>query len=186
MLDFVRTQDFLIENFFKLLVTNFPFLIPLFSKITFFGSFGFMFFASIFIICIFIIFSVLMSDDNFLYKNLPPFLVAILLSSVVTYYAKIYFGEVGPANRILYESDFSFPSGHAAMTTAFFGILYYLFRKSIRSKNKKYIFFIFTLATILLICISRLVLDVHYFSDVVAGVGVGIFGLVSGVIVYKK
>ena len=57
---------------------------------------------------------------------------------------------------------------------------------AMKNKNQKIIFFIFTHLMILLIGLSRLILNVHFLSDILVGYIIGIFGLLCGVLVYTK
>ncbi len=75
---------------------------------------------------------------------------------------------------------FSFPSGHALVTTAVFGICAYLFAENRPALKKPA--YIFTAFFIFLIGLSRVVMGVHYPSDVIAGWFFG--GLVLYVMVW--
>ena len=71
--------------------------------------------------------------------------------------------------RLVNESGYSFPSGHAMASFSFYGfIIYLIYRSNIQNKYKK-ILYIFLSLIILLIGISRIYLGVHYASDVLAG-----------------
>ena len=80
--------------------------------------------------------------------------------------------------RMVEESSFSFPSGHAMTSTAFYGLIIYFVFKNV--KNKKIRNTICTALSLLifLIGISRIYLGVHYASDVLAGFAFGIVYLV--------
>ena len=65
----------------------------------------------------------------------------------------------------VYEGGFSFPSSHAAMFGALTYCVFYL------NKKAGYIFLVLTLV----IGISRIVLGVHYPSDILAGFALGAF-----------
>lgn len=73
------------------------------------------------------------------------------------------FGE-----HLVYATGFSFPSGHAMISTAFYGFLAYLALRLWPGRNGKIIASILIIL-IFLIGISRVYLNVHYFSDVLAG-----------------
>ena len=88
-----------------------------------------------------------------------------------------------PGTDIAYyiEKTLSFPSGHAAISVAFYGFLaYYFIRKAITWNKKVGIFFI-ALFVISLIGLSRLYLGVHYFSDVLGGYVIGMLWLLIGI-----
>lgn len=70
--------------------------------------------------------------------------------------------------HLAYATGFSFPSGHAMVSTAFYGFLAYLALRFIPGRSGRIIASILIIL-IFLIGISRVYLNVHYFSDVVAG-----------------
>jgi len=80
--------------------------------------------------------------------------------------------------RMVEESSFSFPSGHAMTSATFYGLIIYFIFKNV--KNKKLRNTICTVLSLLifLIGISRIYLGVHYASDVLAGFVLAIVYLV--------
>ena len=68
--------------------------------------------------------------------------------------------------RMVEESSFSFPSGHAMASLAFYGLIIYFISKKAKNKN---IACISLSLLIFLVGISRIYLGVHYASDVLAG-----------------
>lgn len=71
--------------------------------------------------------------------------------------------------RMVQESSYSFPSGHAMASLAFYGlIIYYLF-KYIKNYKVKIISGVALGLLIFLIGLSRIYLGVHFASDVIAG-----------------
>ncbi len=71
-------------------------------------------------------------------------------------------------------SSYSFPSGHSLIATTYYGFLIYLLRKSNCKEENKTIGTIVLTSLIILICISRLILNVHYLTDVLAGIVLGL------------
>lgn len=71
--------------------------------------------------------------------------------------------------NIIVESNYSFPSGHSMVSTAFYGFLIYLIYKNVKNKKIKYLMMSFLFLIIVSICISRVYLGVHYLSDTIAG-----------------
>lgn len=72
-----------------------------------------------------------------------------------------------PSNPLIKVSGFSFPSGHAQTSATFWTLLSYLYRNLF--------LFITSVVIIILVSISRVVLNVHYPLDVLGGVAVGLF-----------
>jgi undecaprenyl-diphosphatase len=86
----------------------------------------------------------------------------------------------------------SFPSGHAMSATIVYGTVAYLAARLQKRRLARWITLGVAALLILLICISRLYLGVHYPSDVVAGVVVGVawtafcMALLEGIQVFGK
>lgn len=81
--------------------------------------------------------------------------------------------------RLLDINGYSFPSGHAMVSLAFYGLYIYLINKTI--KNKKLKIFLNTILSviIILIGISRIYLGVHYLSDILVGFFLSIIYLLA-------
>jgi membrane-associated phospholipid phosphatase len=179
-------MDAYFYNLFLHLTTTYPALVKVFLTITFFGSYRFVLF---FILTAFIFILYLSRNRGLVFfkKNFLSLFASIAITASVVTILKNIFARVGPETRVLYETDFSFPSAHAAVAVALFGITFFLVNKNCRlSHFWKNIFFTFTIIFIFLIAFSRLVLGVHYLSDVVAGVFLGYLGYLLGTFMYKK
>ncbi|MCE5275039.1 MAG: bifunctional DedA family/phosphatase PAP2 family protein [Deltaproteobacteria bacterium] len=71
----------------------------------------------------------------------------------------------------------SFPSGHAMMSVIFYGMIAYLLVRSVDSWRLKAFFMALAAFLVFTIGFSRIYLQVHYLSDVVAGFAGGLFWL---------
>lgn len=76
--------------------------------------------------------------------------------------------------RLVTENGYSFPSGHSMVGSSIYIYLIYLLWKTDRSKKQKIISSIAISFLIVGICFSRIYLGVHYASDVIAGLCLGI------------
>jgi len=90
-----------------------------------------------------------------------------------------------PENAVLVETGFSFPSGHATMAVLFFGALIYVFCGKIESKVRREIFGVACLLLFVMVGFSRVYLNVHWVSDVVAGFAFGAFWLTALILFFK-
>lgn len=76
-------------------------------------------------------------------------------------------------------ATYSFPSGHAAASTVFYGALCMLVFRRTRSRRWRALAAAIAVGMVLLVCASRLVLGAHYPADVIAGACVGILCLLA-------
>ena len=94
-------------------------------------------------------------------------LVVVFLSSQLF---KFIFHRTRPdGEHIVSVLGYSYPSGHAMVSMAYFGFILYLINKKIPKKIDRIILTIITSIMIFLIGFSRIYLGVHYASDVFAG-----------------
>jgi len=75
-------------------------------------------------------------------------------------------------------TNFSLPSGHAIMSVTFYGLIIWLIAINITNKWIKGILISALTVLILLICFSRIYLRVHYTTDVIAGLSIGLLWLI--------
>ncbi len=105
---------------------------------------------------------------------------AVAFTSLFMMFAlKTFFNRPRPEIPLLGAvRGLSFPSGHAFMSFAFFGLLIYVFYKQVKNVWLKYFLILACLAMIVIIALSRIYLRVHYASDVLAGLSIGLIWLV--------
>jgi len=97
-----------------------------------------------------------------------------LTSGLIAYLLKIIIARERPLEALIkIPRSFSFPSGHTLTSIVFYGLLCYLLTYK-KEKNIKIIGIIITSLLIISIAVSRVYLGVHYFSDVIGGLILGI------------
>ena len=84
--------------------------------------------------------------------------------------------------RVL-ETSFSFPSGHATVSAAFYGVAAYLLIRLLYRETARVAVGILAALLVVAVGISRMYLGVHYPSDVLAGWMLGIFWLAATAII---
>lgn len=111
----------------------------------------------------------------------------LLLIVIIVHFTKIIVHRPRPNyNSLTYEGSYSFPSGHACISMAFYGLLIYFLCKSNISKSLKIIISVLISLLILFIGLSRVYLGVHYITDVIAGFILGIIYLIVFIKVIKN
>ncbi len=71
--------------------------------------------------------------------------------------------------RVISETGYSFPSGHAMVSLCFYGILAYIIGRRLPRRSRQLALYLAAAGLVVLIGFSRIYLGVHYPSDVAAG-----------------
>lgn len=117
---------------------------------------------------------------------LTVFIVAIS-SLLLKLGLKELFQRPRPADPLVEGiTNYSFPSGHALMSIAFYGLLIWMAGKYIKNRSLRIGLIVFLVLLIGLIGFSRLYLRVHYPSDVIAGYCIGILWLWCCLLVTRR
>ncbi len=90
-----------------------------------------------------------------------------------------------PPSALIDLSSWSFPSGHAAVSTAFFFATGYTFWSRIKHWPNKILFALGCAAAAALISFSRLYLSVHYAVDVLAGIALGLAAVSMVILIFN-
>lgn len=165
----ITKREFLIDKYsYSLLLEHRNFFLNNFFRfITIFGEYF------IFIIITIICFMFLKNKN---YKILVTInLLIIFLGNTMLKYT---FLRERPNNlRLIDIGGYSYPSGHAMVSTAFYGLIIYLIYINDKNIKRRNILCIFLILLIFLISVSRVYLGVHYVTDVVAGISISIIYL---------
>ncbi len=156
---FVTDHIALIDNVYNYIVIHNNMATKICKCITFFGS----------VPCILLICLVL-----FIFckkkKEIYSLYVAILLSTAINLLIKWIVDRPRPALiHLVEENTSSFPSGHAMASFTFYGYLIYMLWNLECQKKWKILGTVLLSILILFVGYSRIYLNVHYVSDVLAG-----------------
>lgn len=103
-------------------------------------------------------------------RELVFFLVAVGGAGALNAVLKTIFKRERPSfHRILEETGFSFPSGHAMAAFALYGAIAFLLWRHISSGLGRTLLIIFSTVMILAIGVSRIYAGVHFPSDILGG-----------------
>jgi membrane-associated phospholipid phosphatase len=113
------------------------------------------------------------------------FIMACLGALILNTGLKLFFVRPRPElwNRLIKETSFSFPSGHALGSMVLYGFIAYLL--AIHYPQFSKIIYSFSVILIGAIGISRLYLGVHWPTDIIAGYGVGFLWLMICITMLK-
>ena len=109
--------------------------------------------------------------------------IALLGAVILQFVIKDLVKRVRPENLI--ETNFSFPSGHAITAIVFVSLLIYSFKDDFKNKITKYVLIIVFSIFFVAVGLSRIIIHVHWFSDVMAGMSLGLFWFMLLVLIEK-
>ena len=171
--NYVISFDNLIIKFNSNLLNTY--LTLLFHIITYFGDF---YIPILIIMCI-----LLFIKNKWYFYTLTS---GYLFSGIIVYLSKLLIGRPRPLNALInIPKSFSFPSGHTLTSLVFYYLLCYLLTIN-KSKKTKIISYIITSILVFLIASSRIYLGVHYFSDVIGGIIIGIICILLIINIIEK
>ena len=104
------------------------------------------------------------------------------LGSAAVVAFKALFGRTRPASEAAMMLGHSFPSGHAFAAMSFYGLIIYLIWRHVRNDWIRIITTILLVAIIVLVGLSRIMLRVHWVSDVVGGFTLALAWLVCSIV----
>jgi len=105
------------------------------------------------------------------------------LGGIIVVSLKHLFQRARPLDPILPAGGFSFPSGHAFAATVFYGMMVVLVWRLTDGRWPRAVASLFGLVVILAVGLSRVYLNVHYLSDVLAGWAAGLAWLTASLLV---
>lgn len=105
--------------------------------------------------------------------------IALLSGLFLQYAFKWIFGRERPEGGLLEESTASFPSGHSTMSVIFFLLVLFFVRDDLERGPVKSVLLILCVLGMILVPISRIYLQVHWLSDIIAGAILGVVVVIT-------
>ncbi len=173
LLGFIATYIALHYGYFSNInnfVNMFPrtdFLVWIFFVLTDIGGILFITFGTLFLTALLIV--------RGLYQSAIYTAVAVFGGLTSQTIIKNFLEVSRPENIVVSSFGYSFPSGHTNMITILFlSFCFYVFG-NIANRKRRRLYYIISILTILFVGISRVYLNAHWASDVVAGWFLGLF-----------
>lgn len=110
-------------------------------------------------------------------KNALLLVGAMAGNTVILEALKTFIYSPRPLNRLVLETDNSFPSGHVTSTVVLFGLLAFFAWQIWKNTRVKAVSGVLVAVLTLLVGFTRIYLNVHWFSDVIGAVFLGAFWL---------
>lgn len=111
------------------------------------------------------------------------FVSTVAASAIILWVLKLVIGRARPENGLIRAASFAFPSGHTLMATVFFGLIIYLVFRKMKKGFLRNSVVVALVLSIVVVAISRLYLRVHWVSDVIGGILLGVFVLCGALII---
>ncbi|WNS76777.1 phosphatase PAP2 family protein [Bacillus sp. DTU_2020_1000418_1_SI_GHA_SEK_038] len=120
------------------------------------------------------------------YVGMAVFTLTIATGALLNDYVKDTTARPRPEiEHIVHVKSFSFPSGHAMMGVVLYVLIAYFLVSNIQSRAGKWLVMFLAILMIIMLGVSRIVLQVHYPSDVVSGYALGLAWVLMGLIIYE-
>ncbi|WP_299758537.1 phosphatase PAP2 family protein [uncultured Pontibacter sp.] len=107
-------------------------------------------------------------------------------TSILNQLLKRFFERPRPSFAMLEQSGLSFPSGHAMIGGAFYGVLIYIVWRTVPGAAWRWLLTCLLSLLVLLIGFSRIYLKVHYATDVLAGYALGVLWLLLSIYLMRR
>lgn len=107
-----------------------------------------------------------------------------LADVLLLFFKKIIFSP-RPTGILHVSTSSSFPSGHTTLAVAVYGMIAFFISQSLPKENRK-IIFQFAILTGFMVAISRLYLNAHWLTDVIAAACLGYTSIAIAIIGYRR
>ncbi len=111
--------------------------------------------------------------------HLTQFVITMSTGALIVFLTKTVVQLPRPFDGLISETGYSFASGHATMAMIFFMLIAYSYKLHIKNLTLRRLFVTANILLAVLIGATRVYLGVHYATDVIGGLLIGL--IVSGV-----
>ena len=109
------------------------------------------------------------------YKAVQFYLVSFLGASALFTVIKMLVDRARPALKIVEEAGLSFPSGHSTMSMTVALLFYFIIVKNMLPSLGRTLLLLLCILWPLMIVFTRIYLNVHWLTDTLAGLSLGLF-----------
>lgn len=121
------------------------------------------------------------------FAGMAALVLAVALGNEVSKLLKDIIGRPRPdAEHLVDVISLSFPSGHAMIGFIFYSLVAFFLYKNAKTRAGKIIITVVACVLILLIGLSRIVLHVHYPSDIIGGYALGYIWVYFWILLYQN
>lgn len=114
-----------------------------------------------------------------------PLVLSFVGSMTMAALGKYGFARPRPIEALFVEHSPSFPSAHATLAMAFYAVLFYLWWRRTSHRSLQMMIAIMGMTFVTLLASSRIIIGVHYVSDVIAGLLLGGLWFVIAISLYE-
>ncbi len=120
------------------------------------------------------------------YRKYSPLLLGAMGGdAVILLIAKTLIQSPRPADALVYDSTYSFPSGEVTSCIVFFGLLAYLVWHLWNPSRAKLLSGLLLVVIVSVVSFDRIYLNVHWFTDVLGGSLLGTFLMTFSILVFQ-
>lgn len=114
-----------------------------------------------------------------------PLFISFIGSASMAALGKYGFARSRPIEALFVMHSPSFPSGHSTLAMSFYAVLFYLWWRRTTSWDRQVWIAFIGMSFVLLLASSRIIIGVHYVSDVLAGLLLGSLWFIIAISLYE-
>lgn len=152
-------------------------LIQSIARLTYLGDGAFALIASVVLGLVFIV--------QKTWWRLLALFITMGLGNAVLWTLKWIFDRARPEGLLNTPTSASFPSGHSFVAVVLYGFLIFLVWQVVKSRVGRMVLTTMLVLVILMVGLSRVLLSVHWVSDVLGGFAIGLAWLIFGIVVTR-